>query len=54
MNEIQGRPLADAKALRTDSPSDQKEIDRITKEFGEWSDNLNKQMERDFPFLKQD
>lgn len=45
---------APEKARQAKKERDQKEIDRITKEFGEWSDNLNKQMERDFPFLKQD
>lgn len=43
---------APEKARQAKKERDQKEIDRITKEFGEWADNTISKMEQDFPFLK--
>lgn len=45
---------APAQARKAKKERDQKEIDRITKEFGEWADSTISKMENDFPFLKQD
>lgn len=45
---------APEKARQAKKERDQKEFDRITKDFSDWADNTISKMEQDFPFLKQD